>query len=129
MNYFQCWSVRNILDLYVDGRLSLRAKHKIDSHLKKCPDCREEREVLSPVVSRTKTAVPKDLTQSILKKLEEKYSTSENAFPAAEILRLSPTQAAGLAYCLLVFSAHALVGGVSSQAYDAQAAQMLEAQR
>ncbi|MFH2202625.1 MAG: zf-HC2 domain-containing protein [Elusimicrobiota bacterium] len=131
MSFFRCWSVRNILDLYVDDRLTAGAARRVKTHLKECEECRAEHEALMPVVrsGEINIEVPAGLTESILKKLREESAPAEAPLELREALRLSPAQACSLVYCALLLSAHALPGGQPSQAHSGEAARVLEAQR
>ncbi len=131
MGFFRCWSVRNILDLYVDERLMPGTMLRVQAHLKTCADCREEKEALAPVLppNAAKIAVPEGLKESILEKLEKGEVPQSAPVTLGETLRLSPAQAFSLAYCALLISAHAVPGGRISQAYSADAAEVIEAHR
>jgi len=131
MSFFRCWSVRNILDLYIDGRLTPNAALRVKTHLASCEACREEREALAPAAMPEggRVPVPDGLMASILEKLEQGEAPAAAPAGIGDALHLSPAQALSLAYCAILLSAHALPGGHSSQAYTEDAARVLEAQR
>ena len=109
MSWIRCWSVKNVLDLYVDGRLTDEAAARVRTHLKDCPSCRREAEALAPAdIPSSEVRVPEGLVDSIMDRLEEE-SRVPAASPWAE-LRLTPAQAAAMVYLLLMTGAHALPG-------------------
>lgn len=118
MSWLRCWSVRNVLDLYVDGRLTEAAAARVASHLKTCSACRAEEAELRPVPAGKKLQAPEGLAESILEKLAEGSAPKEPAPPLWEGLRLSPAQAAALVYIAVLAGGHALPG-VYSQAHAA----------
>ncbi|MBI2362773.1 MAG: zf-HC2 domain-containing protein, partial [Elusimicrobia bacterium] len=46
---FRCWSTRNILDLFVDGRLAAAQEARVGRHLESCPACRAQADELKPL--------------------------------------------------------------------------------
>lgn len=130
MNFFHCWSVRNVLDLYHDRRLTPAALDRIKLHLQACQECREEAETCAPlsIPELSKVTVPEGLAESILKKLESEDLPDESPIELWEVFRLTPARALSLAYCALILTAHTLPG-IPSQAHAEKAAQVLEAQR
>ena len=105
-----CWKTRNILDLFIDGRLAHDQEDAVAEHLTSCVSCREEADVLRPLplLKSARPAAPAGLAAAILKKLEE--GTAPDLAPA---WRLSPAHAAGLAVLALLLLAHAKPGPVS----------------
>ena len=103
----RCWETRNLLDLFVDGRLTHAQGHRVDEHLAACADCKTELEALKPLPlsAGAVPAVPAGLAASILRTLAE-----ESEAPVAQVWRLSPAQAAGLAAAALLVLAQALPG-------------------
>lgn len=117
MSLLRCWSVRNVLDLYVDGRLTERAAARVAAHLEECANCRAEADALKPVSAdlAEKVEVPEGLAEAIL----EKLGTEERPAPAPalrELISLEPAQALALVYLTALIGGHALPG-VPSQAY------------
>lgn len=131
MGYFKCWSVKNVLDLYVDGRLGYGAKRKIAEHLGTCSGCRALKEELSPLSAEDlgKIDVPEGLAESILKELGKEGAPSRRAPALGEVLAFSPAKAAALAYCALLAAGHTLPGGLPSQADAPLPESVLEAMR
>lgn len=130
MNFFRCWSVRNVLDLYHDRRLTPGVQARVKLHLQACEECREEAEACAPlsIPELSQVQVPEGLTEAILEKLESENAPAESPVRLGELLRLTPARALGIAYCALILSAH-IVPGIPSQAYAEKAASVLEAQR
>lgn len=112
MALFQCWSVKNILDLYLDGRLTEGAAAKVKKHLDACPDCSEEAESQGGVARFLKDAgevpVPAGLEAAILKGLEQSLP---HEAPAERILpRWTAAKAFAALYLIVVAGSHALPG-------------------
>ncbi len=130
MNFFRCWSVRNVLDLYHDRRLTAGGEARVKLHLQACEECREEAEACAPisVPELSKVKVPEGLAESILEKLESENAPAESPMTLGETLRLTPARALGVAYCALILTAH-IVPGIPSQAHAEKAARVLEVQR
>jgi len=114
MSLFRCWSTRNLLDLYADGRLTEGAAARIAAHLKACETCRLEAEAhrALPAEFAEKVEVPAGLAEAILKKVE----AGESAAPRLEMPRLEPAQALAALYLAVVVGGHALPG-TPSQAF------------
>ena len=106
-----CWSSRNVLDLYVDGRLAPRAAGRVEAHLAACAACRREAEALKPIrLPAGSVSAPAGLADAILKQLE---AGAEPARTAAPAWRLAPSQAAALVYLALLAAGNAGPGYVS----------------
>lgn len=103
----RCWGTRNLLDLFVDGRLAHDQEHRIGAHLEACAGCRAEAEALRPLpfLAAPPPAVPAGLAASILKR----HAEEEDA-PAVPVWRLTPAQAAGMAVVALLVLSHAMPG-------------------
>ena len=113
MGYFRCWSVRNVLDLRVDGRLPPGASAKVDSHLQNCVPCQtafEESGGIKNLLSKAKKiSVPAGLASSILKKV--------GTAPAPKpVWTFTPAQGAALAYLAMTLLANRLPGPPSQSA-------------
>jgi predicted anti-sigma-YlaC factor YlaD len=102
MSLFRCWSVRNVLDLFVDRRLTRDAEHWVAEHLQDCDSCRAHAEELSPVAGLFAEAVevPAGLKESILEAFEQ-GEQSRGWRP-----RLQAAQALALLYCLALAGVH-----------------------
>lgn len=107
MARLRCWGTRNLLDLFVDGRLAHDQEHCVDAHLEACADCRAEAEALKPLplLASAPPAVPPGLAASILKRLAQ-----EEEAPTIPLWHLTPAQAAGLAVAALLVISHAMPG-------------------
>ncbi|OIO06183.1 MAG: hypothetical protein AUJ52_12690 [Elusimicrobia bacterium CG1_02_63_36] len=103
MSVFRCWSVRNVLDLFIDHRLTSDADHWVAEHLQDCAACRAQAEALSPVPELKASAaqLPAGLQESILEAFERGES-ERGGLP-----RLQPAQALALVYCLALAGLHA----------------------
>ena len=102
-----CWSIRNVLDLYVDARLSPSALKRAGGHLAACEDCRRVERSLRPVrVTKGSIAPPPGLADAIVKQFESQAEPR----PLIYSLRLAPSQAAALVYLGLLAAGHALPG-------------------
>ncbi len=113
MKMFYCWSVRNVLDLHVDGRLSSGRAARLNAHLSGCPDCRKAERALRPLALKAgKTVVPSGLAAAILAGLK----TVPAPAPVSVPRRLTPAQGLAVAYLALLAAGHSL-GGVPSQAF------------
>ena len=106
-----CWASRNVLDLYVDGRLSAGQARRVREHLSRCPDCAREEKALKPMKLELPVNVPAGLASAILKKLEE--GAEPRALPRAA-WQLKPAQAAAFAYLALLAGGN-LAPGATSQ--------------
>lgn len=106
-----CWTSRNVLDLYVDGRLTAAQSARVREHLKDCAECAREEKVLRPVKFEVPVEVPAGLVDSILKKLEEGAEPRAVLRPA---WRLQPAQAAAFVYLALLAGGN-LAPGIASQ--------------
>lgn len=104
MSVFRCWSVRNVLDLFIDHRLTRDAEHWVAEHLQDCPSCRDRAEALAPVPGMRAAAVelPAGLKESILEAFENE-ETARGWTPG-----LQPAQALALVYCLALAGLHAV---------------------
>jgi len=95
----RCWSVQNLLDLYVDGRLAAPQAAKVKAHIESCEDCKAEAEELMPldrsIFEEIKT--PEGLKASIL----EAYEKDQSPAPAVP-WTLQPAQGLALLYCALL---------------------------
>ncbi len=108
-----CWSCRNVLDLHVDGRLTVSAAKKVAGHLASCSECRAEEEALRPVTIAAKASsveLPPGLADAIFKKWEE---GEEPAAVAAPAFRFAPAQAAALVYLAVLAGGSAAPGDSS----------------
>lgn len=112
MNMFTCWSVKNVLDLFVDHRLTRDADHWVAEHLQDCDSCREEAESLSPLEDIKAVAVelPAGLKESILKAFEEEETA------AGWTPQFQPAHGLALLYCLALGGIHSFDRPVSQQA-------------
>ena len=112
----RCWAVRNVLDLYVDARLTPSRRAAVKAHVRDCASCRAEVEALGGahefLASAKAIPVPAGLAQSILERLGEEPAL----MPAPGSLWPSPGQAAALAALALVLVAQR-GPGLDSQAY------------
>lgn len=111
MASFACWSARNLLDLYEEGRLTGGAERRVRAHLSACPGCRElagESEGIKALLKgAAPPAAPAGLAASILRRLEE--GGPPPPIPARRpLLRPDPVQAAALAGLLALAASHAL---------------------
>ncbi|MBI4423899.1 MAG: zf-HC2 domain-containing protein [Elusimicrobia bacterium] len=107
-DWVACWSSRNVLDLYIDRRLTPRARARVAAHLEGCEACRREARALAPVRSaKAGLRPPPGLAEAILAQLE---SGAEPAAAPAGSLRLAPAQAAALVYLGLLAANHAAPG-------------------
>jgi len=119
---FRCWSVENLLDLFVDGRLAAARAGWVRVHLEACASCRAQAQELEDVrrmlraQASSPAAVPEGLADAILEAWEK------GGAPAAgedwtvglrEMALWSPARALALAYLGLVVSLHALPGAPS----------------
>jgi anti-sigma factor RsiW len=121
MGILLCWNVKNILDLYLDKRLTAGAASRVAAHLKDCESCAAEAEDLGGV-SRflgqdADIAIPAGLEQAILKNLElEEDEQPVQISPP----RLTPAKVFAVLYLMLIAGSHALPGdttrGVGPQA-------------
>ena len=104
MSLLTCWSVKNVLDLFVDHRLTRDADHWVAEHLQDCEKCKAEAEALSPLDDLKATAVelPAGLKESILKSFEEGQAVTEWS------PKLQPAQGLALLYCLALAGIHTL---------------------
>ena len=110
MKMFYCWSVRNVLDLHVDGRLSSGRAARLNAHLSGCLDCRKAERALRPLALKAgKTVVPSGLAAAILAGLKTVPA------PVSVPRRLTPAQGLAVAYLALLAAGHSLEG-VPSQA-------------
>ena len=120
---FRCWGVRNILDLYVDGRLSAARETQVRAHLDDCAACRLQAKPMLGIRALLKRSggpqVPAGLAEAILKRLEAEpeSAAAEAAEPWA--WRLSPAQAAAMVYLALLAAGNA-GPGLPSQALLAE---------
>ncbi|MFH1726322.1 MAG: zf-HC2 domain-containing protein [Elusimicrobiota bacterium] len=114
MGLLRCWSVQNVLDLFVDGRLTESASVRVAAHLDVCENCRAEAEALKPIpaASAGTVAVPEGLADAILEKLrsEDAPAPVPASVDLRDFLRLRPAQALALVYFIALASAHALPG-------------------
>ena len=103
----RCWKTRNVLDLFVDGRLAHDQEDAVAGHLGSCAECRDEADAMRPLpfLKSVRPAAPAGLAAAILKKFEE--GTEPDSAPA---WRLSAAHAAGLAVLALLLLAHARPG-------------------
>ena len=108
--WMACWSSRNVLDLYVDGRLTAAQTARVREHLHGCAECAREERALRPVKLDLPVEVPAGLVESILKKFEEGAEPRAFARPA---WRLQPAQAAAFVYLALLASGNLAPGAVS----------------
>lgn len=104
---FGCWSTRNILDLYVDGRLAAAQEARVARHLEACAACRKEADGLKPLAFAASSApsAPAGLAEAIMRRYREAQPA-----PAAPLWRLTPAQAAGLAALALLALSHSVPG-------------------
>ncbi|MBI3298730.1 MAG: zf-HC2 domain-containing protein [Elusimicrobia bacterium] len=107
--WLRCWETRNLLDLFVDGRLTRDQGHRVEDHLAACPACALELEGLKPLPlsAGAPPAMPAGLAAAILKEFEG------GAAPELPSWRLSPAQAAGLAAAALLLLAQTVPGPVT----------------
>jgi len=91
----ECWTSRNLLDLYVDERLTAGRAGRVREHLKACAGCSAEEKALRPVRLGGTVDVPAGLAAAILKEFE---AGTEPRAVAAPAWRLQPAQMAALAY-------------------------------
>lgn len=119
MKFFRCWSVRNLLDLYADNRLTESAQRKVSIHLDSCAECRERSEELGAVPAflkeTGKNPVPPGLESAILKSFEEGRQPAE-APALGELLKLGPARATAL-LCLALWAGSQALPGPSSQGH------------
>ena len=108
MDYFRCWSVRNVLDLYMDGRLGPLWNAWIGRHVDACGPCRQALATLGPFTAPAgPVAVPDGLAASILARLEAERAAdvlAPSSAPLWTALSLGPAQALALAFLALVFT-------------------------
>ncbi len=102
MSMFTCWSVKNVLDLFVDHRLTRDADDWVAEHLQDCDACREKAQALAPLDELRSEAVPlpAGLKDSILKAFEEGETS------AAWTPSFQPAQGLALLYCLALAGIH-----------------------
>jgi anti-sigma factor RsiW len=114
----RCWATRNLLDLYVDSRLTPTRRAAVKAHVSKCAACRAEVETLGGVreslASVPPIDVPAGLQESILREFERERAEAPISL---EALLPSPGQAAALAALALVLLAQK-GPGPDSQAYE-----------
>ncbi|MBI3549171.1 MAG: zf-HC2 domain-containing protein [Elusimicrobia bacterium] len=116
----RCWSVQNLLDLYVDRRLSPRRQASVAAHLKDCKDCRAIAAQMGPVPDVAKTlsrvAAPEGLAESILREINAARVTAEvkSIRGRHSARRLTPAQAAAMVYLGLLTLGN--MRGIPSQA-------------
>lgn len=124
MASIRCWSVKNILDLYLDGRLCAGAAARVAGHLETCAACREAVSELGGVPTllkaEEKVSVPEGLEAAIIARLaaeagaaDEDESLGAGLAGLWEYWRLSPAQAAAIVYLVVLAGSHALPGTVS----------------
>jgi anti-sigma factor RsiW len=120
MSAFACWGVKNILDLYAEGRLSAAREAQVRAHLESCPACRAEARpllALRGLLARAKQVpeAPAGLAEAILKGLEA--PAPAEAWTGWD-WKLQPAQSAALLYLALLGAGNA-APGLSSQAFAA----------
>ena len=107
---FACWSTRNILDLFADGRLPAAQEARVARHLAGCAGCREQADALKPLAfTAPAPEAPAGLADAIMRR----YLEGEPA-PAAPLWRLTPAQAAGLAALAMLALSHSVPGPVTA---------------
>jgi predicted anti-sigma-YlaC factor YlaD len=107
-----CWSVKNVLDLYVDSRLTPATKSRVEAHLSSCASCRDAAQALAPLkFSKCKIAPPPGLAASILRQHQNRGQVPDQA---AFKWNLSPAQAAAFVY-LAILTAGNIFPGPSHQ--------------
>lgn len=106
MRYFRCWSVRNLLDLYGDGRLSPAASGRVEAHLSACARCREAADEFAGLKRLLRGVrrplVPEGLAAAVL----ESARSAKEAPESIGGLRWEPAQALALAVLVLVAGTH-----------------------
>jgi anti-sigma factor RsiW len=114
----RCWASRNLLDLYVDSRLTPSRRAAVKAHVSRCASCRAEVEALGGVreslAEVRAVEVPSGLQESILREFERERA---EAPVTLEALLPSPGQAAAFAALALVLLAQK-GPGPDSQAYE-----------
>ena len=114
MSHFRCWSIRNLLDLYIDHRLAAAWMDRIQAHLGACRTCRAEAQGLEGVVTLLRKSapvrLPEGLAASIRKGLRSPQPVTQPALRAWDLWRPTPAQVTALAYGLLLALGHTLPG-------------------
>lgn len=102
-----CWSFANVLDLYVDKRLTPFMMANVGRHLETCAGCKQLAAELAPIKApSTAVAPPPGLADSILKAFEEGAAPAQSAFS----FRLAPAQIAAMLYLMILAGAHTAPG-------------------
>ncbi len=131
MKFLRCWSVRNLLDLYADNRLTESALRRVSSHLDSCAECKERSEEMGAVPALLKEAVvvrvPPGLESAILKSFEEGRQPVETS-GLGELLKFGPARAAALA-CLALWAGSQALPGPGSQGHAHPDSEVWEVQR
>lgn len=105
--YLACWSARNVLDLYVDGRLAPGRSAHVRRHISACPGCGAAAKELAPLsLGSGSAAVPAGLAESIKRALKQGAA----AGPVFVWPALRPAQAAALVYLALLWAAPGFYG-------------------
>ena len=88
------WSARNVLDLYVDGRLTEAAAARVAACLERHPELKREADALRPVrvAARSGPEMPNDLAASILAKYQDQPREEEVEAPSIPDLEWTPAQ-------------------------------------
>lgn len=123
------WSAKNLLDLYVDGRLGAAQAARVARALERWPALKAEADALRPLklTGEDRIAVPKDLAASILAKYQDApQAEPETLAEALPAWNLTPAQAAS-ALCLVLLAG--VQGGVGVKTSAKPDLPVLEARR
>jgi anti-sigma factor RsiW len=69
-----CDTIRDKLPDLAAGRLSPRVRGSVEEHLRRCPDCRKELEVIETLRTATPAVVPPDLESRIRSRVRQGLS-------------------------------------------------------
>lgn len=90
----RCKEAAQHLQLYVDGRLSMKQTRALEAHVSSCAACRADVALLEQVAGTLHTfrlvAEPEDLTANIMRRVS--MSTPRSTAPKFSLLRPSPVE-------------------------------------
>jgi anti-sigma factor RsiW len=115
-----CETVRNIEDLYIEGRLTVSRKEQVEAHLKDCAACSEKAKRANPLSGLHGVKAP----QALKERMKKLLANLETAAPVNKSKTFSVDSefwpvAASIAISLILALLLAWAGpGVTSQGYE-----------
>jgi anti-sigma factor RsiW len=114
-----CTAVENIIDYYIDNKLTDKLKNKVEKHIATCPRCAREVRVYLKMkqlmTNYTVPQMPENLKSSVL---EIAYSEEKSKAPYFNIQwKLSPSYGVAVGYFITMLLSALISFGIPTQAF------------